>query len=336
MGQRALGEISFCSIPIAWPNRPNIPNNHKMPRPKLIFITGPTAAGKSGLGHRLARSMGGEILNADSMQVYRYLDIGTAKPTASEQKEVPYHLIDIVDPDQAFNASEFRVRAQSVIQKLHLCQVPILVIGGTGLYLRVLQRGIFPCPKPEAEIRLRWQQAARDQGPEFLWDAVRETDPKTANRIHPRDTFRLIRALEVLELTGSPISEWQQWGPENLSDFDILWIGLLLDREALYRRIDMRTEEMMTKGFLQEVQGLLEKGYSSELRSMLSLGYRHLTKVIKEDQDLGEAVGLLKRDTRRYAKRQMTWLKKEINLNWFSPDEFDTIKLKIDKFLNQS
>ena len=152
------------------------------------------------------------------------------------------------------------------------------MIGGTGLYLRVLQRGIFPCPKPKAEIRKRWQQAASDQGPEFLWAAVKEADPKAADRIHPRDTFRLIRALEVLELTGRPISEWQQWGTEADSDFEILWIGLSLEREALYRKINLRTDEMMTQGFLAEVQGLLEKGYSPELKPMQSLGYRHLTQ----------------------------------------------------------
>jgi tRNA dimethylallyltransferase len=307
-----------------------------MDRPKLVFITGPTAVGKSGLGHQLAREMGGEILNADSMQIYRYMDIGTAKPRLSEQKEVPYHLLDLIDPDQPFDVSEFRIRAQPVIQKLHFRRVPILVIGGTGLYLRVLQRGIFPCPKPKAEIRLRWQQAASGQGPEFLWAAVKEADPQAADRIHPRDSFRLIRALEVLELTGRPISEWQQWGPEADSDFDILWIGLSLEREALYRKINLRTDEMMTKGFLAEVEGLLEKGFSPELKPMQSLGYRHLTKVIKGDQDLKEAVDLLKRDTRRYAKRQMTWLVKEATLNWFSSKEFDTILFKIKKFLNQS
>ncbi len=135
-----------------------------MDRPKLVIITGPTGVGKSYLGHCLAREMGGEILNADSMQIYRYMDIGTAKPTLLERKEVPYHLIDIIDPDQPFDASEFRIRAQSIIQRLHLRQVPILVIGGTGLYLRVLQRGIFSCPKPKTEIRQRWKKAASVTG----------------------------------------------------------------------------------------------------------------------------------------------------------------------------
>lgn len=307
-----------------------------MPRPKVIIITGPTAVGKSGLGHRLAREIGGEIINADSLQVFRYLDIGTAKPSRSEQSEVPYHLIDIVDPDQPFNASEFRIRAQSVFGQLHLHGVPILVIGGTGLYLRVLQRGIFPCPTSRPEIRHRWRQVASDQGPQFLWSALKEADPKSAVRIHPRDTFRLIRALEVLELTGRPISEWQQWQPEAESDFDILWIGLSLERDVLYRKINLRTEEMMAKGFLAEVRRLLEKGYSPELKPMQSLGYRHLIKVLKGELVLEEALGLLKRDTRRYAKRQMTWLGKEPKLKWFSPEEFGKIQLTIQEFLGKS
>jgi tRNA dimethylallyltransferase len=306
-----------------------------MPRPKLVFITGPTAVGKSSLGHQLAREMGGEILNADSMQMYRYMDIGTAKPTLLEQEEVPYHLIDIINPDEPFDASEFRIRAQSVIEKLYLRRVPILVVGGTGLYLRVLERGIFSCPKPRAEIRLRWQHAASTHGPQFLWTTLKEADPKAAERIHARDSFRLIRALEVLELTGRPISEWQQWGSTADSDFEILWIGLALEREDLYRKINLRTEEMMTKGFLAEVERLLAKGYSPELKPMQSLGYRHLAKVIQGKQGLKEAVNLLKRDTRHYAKRQMTWLAKEETLNWFSSEEFDTIYLKVNKFLAQ-
>lgn len=309
-----------------------------MDHPKLVIITGPTGVGKSHMGHRLAREMGGEILNADSMQVYRQMDIGTAKPTLSEQREVPYHLIDIVDPDQPFDAAEFRIRAYAVIQTLHPRRVPILVIGGTGLYLRVLQRGIFSCPKPKAEIRQKWKKAASDNGPEFLWEEVRKNDSLAASRIHPRDTFRLIRALEVLELTGRPISEWRQWGEAGgragEPDFEFLWIGLTLEREVLYRKINLRTEAMMNRGFLEEVQGLLEKGYTPELKSMQSLGYRHLVEVIKGIRELKEAVDLIKRDTRRYAKRQLTWLAKEDNLNWFSPEKFDNIKKEIQKFLN--
>jgi tRNA dimethylallyltransferase len=307
-----------------------------MSRPKLIFVTGPTAVGKSGLGHQLAREMGGEILNADSMQVYRYLDIGTAKPTRSEQKEVPHHLIDLVDPDQPFDASEFRIRSRPIIESLHARHIPIFVIGGTGLYLRVLQKGIFICPKSNPEIRKRWLHAASERDPEFLWKTVKKIDPQAAARIHPRDTFRLIRALEVLELTGHPISELQQWSLKGEYDFDILWIGLSVEREVLYRRIDLRTEEMIAQGFLSEVKGLLQKGYSPELKPMQSIGYRHLIRVINGDLGLTEAVSLIKRDTRRFAKRQITWLGKEDNLNWFSPKDFGTIRHAIQKFLDNT
>ena len=305
-----------------------------MHRPRIVIITGPTAVGKSSLGYRLAQEVKGEIINADSMQVYRYMDIGTDKPSSAEQKQIPHHLIDVVDPDQPFDVSDFRMHARSIIEDLSLRQVPILVIGGTGLYLRVLQRGIFLCPKPKADIRERWRKKSKALGSEFLWETLKEQDPLAAGRIHPRDTYRVIRALEVLELTGRPISEWHQWEQGAEPDYEILWIGLFLAREVLYRKINSRTEEMMAKGFLGEVQGLLEKGYSPELKSMKSLGYRHLASVLQGRLDLEEALDLLKRDTRHYAKRQLTWLSRESNLNWFSPEEFDKIRLKVIEFFN--
>ena len=173
--------------------------------PKVIIITGPTAVGKSSLGHRLGKNLGGEIINADSMQVYRGLDIGTAKPGPEERAEVPYHLIDIREPDQSFQAADFRNLALEAISGLAARQKPIIVIGGTGLYLRVLQRGLSPCPEPKTEIRQKWADQAAGQGEKFLWERLREKDPTAAGRIHFRDRVRLIRALEVLELTGRPL-----------------------------------------------------------------------------------------------------------------------------------
>lgn len=304
-----------------------------MDRPKLIIITGPTAVGKSSLGQRLALVLGGEIINADSLQVYRWMDIGTAKPSLREREEVPYHLIDIINPDQPYDASTFRGQASKIIQELHQRQVPGLVVGGTGLYLRVLQRGLFPCPKPDRERREQWKEMASRQGPEFLWTEIQKKDPAAAKRIHPRDTFRLIRALEVLELTGRPLSQWQQWDQEGEPEFDLLWIALHCDREILYQRIDDRAEEMMAQGFLGEVEGLLRQGYSPELKALQSLGYRHLAGVIQGKWDLPTAVEWLKRDTRHYAKRQLTWLRGERNLNWFSQKEFDKVVAKVFDFL---
>ncbi|MBA4393358.1 MAG: tRNA (adenosine(37)-N6)-dimethylallyltransferase MiaA [Desulfobacca sp.] len=302
-------------------------------RPRIVIVTGPTAVGKSGLAHNLAQKLGGEIINADSMQVYRLMDIGTAKPSLKERKEVPYHLIDIVDPDQPFDASAFRVQAGEVIRNLHSREVPILVVGGTGLYLRVLQKGIFSCPAPKMEIREQWKKEASGQGPEFLWTQLKEKDPSAADRIHPRDTLRLIRALEVLELTGRPISQCQQWDLGGDSEFNILWIGLSSDRDTLYQRINKRADQMIAQGFLKEVQGLLQRGYSPELKALKSLGYRHLVGVLQGRWELEEALEILKRDTRHYAKRQLTWLARESNLNWYSWKEFDTIHLKISDFL---
>jgi tRNA dimethylallyltransferase len=304
----------------------------KSDRPKVVIITGPTAVGKSGLAHRLARQVNGEIINADSMQVYRLMDIGTAKPSLQERKEIPYHLIDIVDPDEPFDASLFRARAAAVIKDLHTRQLPILIVGGTGLYLRVLQKGIFFCPPSNPKIREGWREEASGRDPEFLWARLKEKDPLAAERIHPRDTLRVIRALEVFELTGQPISHWQQWDQGGDSDYSILWIGLSLDREVLYRKINNRVEEMIALGFLAEVQGLLKRGFSPELKSMKSLGYRHLVEVLHGQRPLEEALERLKRDTRRYAKRQMTWLGRETNLNWYSPEEFANIHRKVRTF----
>ncbi|HMK66068.1 MAG TPA: tRNA (adenosine(37)-N6)-dimethylallyltransferase MiaA [Thermodesulfobacteriota bacterium] len=301
--------------------------------PQIIIITGPTAIGKSGLAHRLALEIGAEIINADSMQIYRYMDIGTAKPTPVQQQEVPYHLIDIVDPDSSFDASDFRDRAQKIIYELHDRHIPVLVVGGTGLYLRVLLRGLFNCPKPRREIREEWKRQAQGQGAEFLWEALKQRDPLSATRIHPNDTYRLIRALEVFELTGRPISEWQRWETAGVREFEALWVGLTLERSVLYDRINARVEAMMDMGFLEEVRVLLKRGYSPDLKSMKSLGYRHLLESLKGEKDLSTAVEEIKRDTRRYAKRQWTWLAKEENLNWFSLEEFDKVYNQIKDFL---
>ena len=303
--------------------------------PQVIIITGPTAVGKSSLAHRLAKTLDGEIINADSMQVYRHMDIGTAKPGPEERAEVPYHLIDIRDPDQTFQAAEFRKLALEVIENLTAKRKPILVVGGTGLYLRVLQRGLFPCPAAEPEIRKKWADLAERQEENFLWERLQEKDAAAAARIHPRDRVRLIRALEVLELTGRPLSAWQQWDRQGPAFAPFLWIGLRLERAALYARINQRTDAMIRRGFLEEVRGLLRQGYGPELHAMQSLGYRHLAQVVTGEWDLPQAVELLKRDTRRYAKRQFTWLAKEPDLNWFLPDEFDKIKNQCIDFLKR-
>jgi tRNA dimethylallyltransferase len=304
-----------------------------MNKTKIVLITGPTAVGKTRIAHLLAGELGGEIINADSMQVYRYLDIGTAKPSAAEREEIPYHLIDIRLPDESFDVADFHDLARQTIAGLDQKGKAVFVVGGTGLYLRVLQRGIFPCPKPDPEIRARWTQRAEMEGNEALWQLLREKDPPAADRINARDRFRLIRALEVLELTGRPLSQWQQWGRSGEGPYECLGIALNRERLQLYEGINRRTEAMIRQGFLEEVEGLLARGYGPELRPLNALGYRHLIQVVKGEWGLGQALELLKRDTRRYAKRQFTWLSKEPDLNWFFPEEFDTIRERIKIFL---
>jgi tRNA dimethylallyltransferase len=305
-----------------------------MIKPKIILVTGPTAVGKTRIAHLLAREFSGEIINADSLQVYRYLDIGTAKPSAAEREGIPYHLIDIRQPDESFDAADFYDLAQGVIEGLDRKGRVAFLVGGTGLYLRVLRRGLFPCPKPDPEIRARWTLMAEREGDEALWRVLREKDPTAADRLHPRDRVRLIRALEVLELTGRPLSQWQQWGRSTVdSPYDCLGIALRRERPGLYEAINRRTEIMIRQGFLQEVEGLLARGYGPELRPLKALGYRHLIKVVQGEWELDQALELLKRDTRRYAKRQLTWLSKEPDLNWFFPEEFDTIRERVKEFL---
>lgn len=303
-----------------------------MDRPRIVIVTGPTAAGKSRLAHALARRTGGQIINADSMQVFRGMDIGTAKPSRAERAEVPYHLLDIRNPNEPFDAFSFREEAMRVIRDLHPRRVPILVVGGTGLYLRVLERGLFRSPGADPNLRGRLKNQAEKAGSRSLWERLQQVDPLSADRIHPNDTFRLIRALEVWELTGQPLTYWHRWKEEAHSELDALWIGVAVEREVLYRQINARTEEMMASGFLEEVQKLLERGYSPALKPMQSLGYRHLVEVILGDRPLPEAVERIKRDTRHYAKRQMTWLKREGKLHWFSPGEFDTILKRMEDF----
>jgi len=303
-----------------------------MRRPRIVIITGPTASGKSRLAHILARETGGEIINADSLQVFRGMDIGTAKPSQEERAEVPYHLLDIRNPDEPFDAFSFREEAMKVIGDLHRRGIPVLVVGGTGLYLRVLERGLFPAPRADGRLREVWKKEAESKGPHVLWERLKAVDPTAAVRIHPNDIFRIIRALEVWELTGRPMTAWQRWGQETTAELETLWIGLALERMDLYRRINRRTEEMMAQGFLEEVRGLLERGYGPDLKPMQSLGYRHLVEVIQKGRPLAEAVEEIKRDTRRYAKRQMTWLKKEEKIRWFSPEEFDRIRREMNKF----
>ncbi len=300
----------------------------------LVLVVGPTASGKSELALRLAERFGGEIVNADSVQVYCGMDIGTAKPSAEALQRVPHHLLNLVTPDQDFSAADFRVEASRAIADIHRRGKPVFLVGGTGLYLKALLQGLVDSPGGDASIRAVLQMQAELEGKESLLQRLALVDPESAARLHPNDQQRIIRALEVFMLTGRPISAFHGEHGFAGADYLTLKIGIRLDRVDLYRRIDERVEQMMINGLLAEVQGLLGEGYAPELKALRSLGYKQLCAHLAGECSLAEAVRLIKRDTRHYAKRQLTWFNKDSAIKWVEyPANFATICSTVMEFL---
>ena len=302
-------------------------------KPSAIIISGPTCVGKTDVAIDLAEPLGGEIISADAMQVYRHMDIGTAKPTKQEQAQVRHHLIDVVDPDEPFSAAQFKSSAAAVIRELHKKGRPVFVVGGTGLYIKALTQGLFRVQQGNGALRERLRAEAKDLGSPVLHQRLQEVDPEAAGRIHPNDGFRIIRALEIFELTGKPISEHHSAHGFSDVPYHVLKIGLFLDREVLYQRIDQRVDRMLEAGLLKEVEGLLRRGYSPNLKSMGSIGYRHMTEYLEGHMAWDETVRLFKRDTRRYAKRQLAWFRADPEIHWLKPSEIDVMSREIDSFL---
>ncbi len=287
-----------------------------MERPKVVIIIGPTGVGKSRLALEIGEEFGCEIVSADSMQVYRYMDIGTGKPTLEERQRVKHHLIDIVNPDQPFHAGLYRNLGRMVIEELYKNRIPILVVGGTGLYIKALTQGLCSLPKIDHFIRERLKEEAERKGSDFLYKRLQNVDPETARRLHPHDLMRIIRALEIYDSTGIPISFFHGQHRFGERPFDYLKIGLIMDRERLYSRIDRRVDHMIELGFLNEVKRLLDMGYGSGLKPMQSLGYKHMIKFLNKEVGWNEALREMKRDTRHYAKRQWIWFKADPEIYW--------------------
>ncbi|MBW1858882.1 MAG: tRNA (adenosine(37)-N6)-dimethylallyltransferase MiaA [Deltaproteobacteria bacterium] len=299
----------------------------------LIIISGPTGVGKTDAAVTAAEPLGAEIVSADAMQVYRHMDIGTAKPTQEQQQRVRHHLIDVVYPDEPFSAALFKEMAEARIRDLHQKGCPVFIVGGTGLYIKALTRGLFPAEGGDDAIRKKLREEVETSGLEALYQRLRMVDPEAADRIHSNDTYRIIRALEVHQATGQPMSRHQRnHGFEDVG-YRTLSIGLTLDRTILYDRIDKRVDLMLASGFLEEVRGLLGQGYSSALKSMRSIGYRHVADYLEGRVTWDETVRLFKRDTRRYAKRQLTWFKADPDIEWMGPDQIEVLRTKIDSFL---
>ncbi len=287
---------------------------------RLLAIVGPTATGKTEVGMDLAEALDGEIISADSMQVYRGMDIGTAKPTAEERARVSHHLIDIVDPDEPFSVADYQARADAALADIWGRGRQPILVGGSGLYIRaVLEKMDFSLVPPDPEFRRRLMEEARSKGTRALHEWLAEVDPAAAARIHPNDQKRIIRALEVAESSGGVGSG--KVDRERPPRYNSTQFGLTLEREELYRRIEARIDRMIAGGLVEEVRGLLERGLGEELISMKGLGYAQIAPYVRGQISLEEAVSRLKRDTRRFAKRQMTWFRADPRIEWIDVDE---------------
>ena len=303
-------------------------------RPRVILIVGPTGVGKTEAALALAERLGAEIVSADSMQVYRYMDIGTAKPTAAQRRRRPHHLLDVVDPDQDFNAALYRVRAMEALEGVWARGRAALVAGGTGLYVKALTRGLFAGPARDPALRADLERAVADHGLGHLFERLRRVDPEAAERIHHRDRVRIVRALEVFHGTGKPLSRWQREHGFGDRSFDVLGVALERPRAELYERIDRRCERMMTEGLLDEVRDLLGRGYAPGLRSMQSVGYRQAVQCLTGRVSEGEALSSMQQATRRLAKRQLTWFRADPGLRWMHPAGIDAIDELCRRFLD--
>jgi len=290
----------------------------------LVVIVGPTAVGKSRVAVEVARHFNTEVLTADSRQVYCGMDLGTDKPTLSERQGIPHRLIDLAQPDEPFNAGLYRRHAMEAIEQLHRSRLIPLVVGGTGLYVRTLVRGLCEAPPAQPAVRIRLQETARESGVESLYGRLAAVDPVSASKLHPHDAAKVIRALEVYELSGTPMSAFHISHAFADRPYRTLLIGLDRNREALYRRIEARIDWQLDHGFLEETARLLARGYRRESAAMKGLGYRQAADYLAGECDYAEMVRRFKRDTRRFAKRQLTWFRGEPAVQWFDIGESES------------
>jgi tRNA dimethylallyltransferase len=285
-------------------------------KPPIVIICGPTASGKSMLGLELAENLKGDIISADSMQVYTLMDIGTDKPSVTVRKRVAHHAIDLVYPDQPFDAGQYRKAASRSVEAIHRAGRVVFVVGGTGLYIRALLHGLFRSPQIPAEIGATLRSQLSTRGLADLYKELEKVDPVTARRVHPHDAVRIVRALEVYRTTGKPVSEFRKDHRFSQTFYRCLKLSIDLGRHDLYDRIEARVDRMIERGLVGEVERLLNLGYSRELRSMQGLSYRQMGAYHHGEISLDRAIELIKRDTRRYAKRQWTWFTRDPQIHW--------------------
>ncbi len=286
--------------------------------PRLVVVLGPTASGKSTLGIQLAEKLGGEILVCDSTQVYRHFDIGTAKIPAAEQQGIAHHLVDLCEPGEIFTAGDYRLRARAALDDLRRRKILPILTAGTGLYLRALLEGLADAPQRSEEIRTRLRQLTEKHGPEHLHRVLARLDPESAARISSQDTQKIIRAVELRLLTGKPMGEIHRSGRDALQGYEIIKIGLTPPRAALYARIHARTDAMLAAGWLEEVRALVASGVPADAKPFQFIGYSQLREHLAGRLSEKDAVHQIQQATRRFAKRQLTWFRKEAGVHWLT------------------
>lgn len=300
----------------------------------LVILTGPTAVGKTALSIALAKAIGGEIISADSMQVYRHMDIGSAKITSEEMAGVPHHLIDVLEPAQEFNVVVFQKLAKQAAGEIYSRgHIPILV-GGTGFYIQALLYDIdFTENDEDTALRQSLEEQARREGPEALYERLRAVDPESCESIHAHNIKRVIRAIEFYEKTGKKISEHNREQRQNASPYNFAYFVLTDSRDRIYQRINERVDLMMAHGLVEEVRALRESGCHRDMVSMQGLGYKEILSALEGEISMEEAVYLIKRDTRHFAKRQLTWFRREKEVTWIDKTVFDQNSQNILKFM---
>lgn len=304
----------------------------------VIVLTGPTASGKTPLAIEIAKKNDGEIINADSMQVYRFMDIGTAKPSLEERSIVPHHLFDVANPDFNFSAGHYATAARKAAAEIHARGRVVILTGGTGLYIRAFLSGLVATGEADRELRAALErehaEAEKAGDPERLHRRLSERDPKAAEKIHPNDLRRTIRALEIIEQSGSAASSLRDAHSFDDQPYRVLHLAIDPGRDLINERINARTTAMIDAGLLQEVRALRERGYHKDLKPMQAIGYRHIQPVVDGSDTLANAAEEMARDTRRFARRQRTWLRKVPEAIWLDPLEPDAIHLRVDAFVS--
>lgn len=299
----------------------------------VIFLVGPTSVGKSKIAIHLARLLSTDIIGADSRQIYKGMDIGTAKPASGDMKSVRHHMIDIVGPDDPFSAGAYNKMVSCIISRMHDTGMIPFIVGGTGLYIKAVIYGLWEGPSADWDLRSRLREEESSNGEGYLYGKLSIIDPDSARGMHPRDIVKIIRALEVFYITGKPLAYFHKLHAFSEDRYEPIIIGLRRERADLYRRIEHRVEGMIEEGLIGEVRALLDKGYGEDLSSMKGLGYKQITGYLKVRYTVDEAIRLIKRDTKRYAKRQFTWFNMDRSIRWIDIDEGEGELITLEKIM---